>query len=177
MANTKIVEKKKQQVAELKEKIESASVMIVSDYRGISVKQITELRQKLFTQKSEFKVVKNTLLRRAFEATGFEELSEHLAGPTGLLLGYEDPIEPLKALVDFVDDVEKGQIKAGVVEKTIVDAKGITEMSKLPPREVLLARVVGGFQSPIYGFVNVLVGNIRKLVYALNAVKEKKEKA
>ncbi|MFH1347739.1 MAG: 50S ribosomal protein L10 [Candidatus Margulisiibacteriota bacterium] len=174
MANAKVIEKKKKLVDELKEKIDSASVLIVSDYRGISVKQITELRRKLYAEKSEYRIIKNTLLKRALEAAGLEKLTEHLSGPTGLLLGYGDPIEPLKALVDFVDEIEKGEIKAGVVEKTIVDTKGISDMSKLPPREVLLARVVGGFQAPIYGLVNVLQGNIRKLVYALNAIREKK---
>jgi large subunit ribosomal protein L10 len=172
MANAKVIEKKKQVVDQLKEKIDSANVLIISDYRGVSVKQITELRRKLYAQKSEFKIIKNTLLRRALEAAGFEKLNEHLAGPIGVLLGYQDPVEPLKALVDFIDENEKGEIKAGVVEKSLIDKKGIAEMAKLPPKEVLLAKVVGGFQAPIYGLVNCLQGNLRKLVYALNAIKD-----
>jgi large subunit ribosomal protein L10 len=174
MANVKVVEKKKTAVDQLKQKIDAANVLVISDYRGVTVKQLTELRRKLYAQESEFKVVKNTLMRRALEAAGLERLSEHLAGPIGVLLGYKDPVEPLKALVDFIDEIEKGEIKAGVVEKTIIDPKGIADMAKLPPREVLLARVVGGLNAPIYGFVNALQGNIRKLVYALNAVREKK---
>ncbi|MFH1576615.1 MAG: 50S ribosomal protein L10 [Candidatus Margulisiibacteriota bacterium] len=176
MANAKVVAKKKQLVDDLTEKISSASVLIISDYRGISVKEITELRRKLYSEKSEFKIVKNTLLSRALEAAGYEQLKEHLEGPTGVLLGYEDPVEPLKALVDFVDEIEKGKIKAGVIEKNVVDEKSLAEISKLPPKEVLLAKVVGGFQAPIYGLVNCLQGNIRKLVYALVAVKDKKDK-
>lgn len=174
MANTKVVEKKKQVVENLKEKIDSANVLLISDYRGVSVKQITDLRKKLHSEDSEYKIIKNTLLRRALEASGFEQLTEHLEGPIGLLLGYKDPLGPLKALVDFIDEVEKGEIKAGVIEKTVVDKEGIGEMAKLPPKEVLLAKVVGGFQAPIYGLVNCLQGNIRKLVYALSAIREKK---
>lgn len=174
MANAKVIEKKKQVVDSLKEKIDSANVLLISDYRGVSVKQITELRKKLYSEDSEYKIIKNTLLRRALEASGFEQLTKHLEGPIGLLLGYKDPVGPLKALVDFIDEVEKGEIKAGVIEKTVIDKKGVGELAKLPPKEVLLARVVGGFQAPIYGLVNVLQGTIRKLVYALNAIREKK---
>jgi large subunit ribosomal protein L10 len=175
MANVKVIEKKKKVVDELKQKIEAAKVLIISDYRGVTVKQITELRGKLYSQESEFKIIKNTLLRRALEKAGLEKLNEHLKGPIGVLLGYKDPVEPLKSLVDFMDEVEKGEVKGGVVEKAIVDQKSITDMAKLPPREVLLARVAGGLNAPIYGLVNVLQGNIRKLVYALNAIREKKE--
>ena len=174
MANTKIIAKKKQVVDALKEKIDSAKVMIISDYRGIPVKDMTDLRRKLFAEKSEFKVVKNTLLKRALKAAGYDQLNEHLAGPTGVLLGYEDPVVPLKVLVKFIDEIEKGQIKTGVVEKTVLDPKGITQMSKLPSREELIAKVVSGFQAPIYGLVNCLQGAIRKLVYALKAIEDKK---
>ncbi len=170
----KAVEKKKKAVEGLKEKIDSASVMVLSDYRGIRVKEITELRKKLRGEESELKIVKNTLLQRAVVAAGFEGLKEHLQGPIALLLGYKDPVAPLKALVDFIKENERGEIKAGVFEKEIIDTKQIAELAKLPPREVLLSKVVGGFQAPIYGLVNVLQGTIRKLVYALNAVKEKK---
>lgn len=174
MANTKIIAKKKAVVDDLKQKIDSAKVMIISDYRGIPVKEMTGLRSKLYAEKSEFKVVKNTLLKRALDAAGYEQLNEHLSGPIGVLLGYEDPVGPLKILVQFVDEIEKGEIRAGVVEKSVIDPKGIIQMSKLPSREELIAKVVGGFQSPIYGLVNCLQGNIRKLVYALKAIQDKK---
>jgi len=174
MPNAKILKKKREVVDDLRKKIDSASVLAVSDYRGISVKQVTELRRKLRPEESEFRIIKNTLLRRAFESAGYEKLSEHLQGPIGLLLGYKDPVGPLKALVDFMEEAEKGEIKAGMVEKTLVDQKGIAELAKLPPKEVLIAKVVGGFQAPIYGLVNCLQGNLRNLVYALNAIREKK---
>ena len=170
----KEVEKKKKVVDELKEKIDSASVLVLSDYQKISVKEITGLRKKLHAGKAEYKIVKNTLLQRAVEAAGYSELKEHLKGPVALLLGYEDPLAPLKTLVDFLKDVEKGEIKAGLFEKAFVESQGLAEIAKLPPKEILLSKVVGGLQAPLYGFVNVLQGTLRKLVYALNAVKDKK---
>lgn len=170
----KAVETKKRVVKDLKERIEQSSIVVLSDYRGVSVKQITELRKALHKSGSEFRIVKNTLIKRAAEAAGFQGLDEHLAGPTALLLGKEDPVGPLKTLVEFIKDNEKGEIKIGIFEKAVIDKKALAEIAKLPSREVLLARVVGGFQAPICGLVNTLAGTIRKLLYALNAVKDKK---
>ncbi|MFH1826632.1 MAG: 50S ribosomal protein L10 [bacterium] len=172
--SVKAIEKKKKLVSELKEKIEAATVMVISDYRGLTVKQITELRKKLYGEESELRIFKNTIISRAVDEAGYAELKEHLSGPVALLLGYKDPVGPVKALVEFVTEIEKGAIKAGMMEKTLVDLKKIEEISKLPAKEVLIAKAVGGFQAPIYGFVNVLAGTMRKFLYALNAVKEKK---
>ena len=173
---SKAVATKKKVVEALKEKIESASLVILSDYKGTSVKQITDLRKKLHMEESEYKIVKNTLLQRALEAAGIDNLDEHMAGPTAILLGYKDPVGSLKILVDFVKETEKGSIKAGIFDKAVTDKEALLQIAKLPSREVLLSKVVGGFQAPIYGFVNVLQGTLRKFVYVLNAVKEKKEK-
>ena len=170
----KAVETKKKVVKELQDKIEQANIVVLSDYRGVSVKQITELRKELHKNGSEYKIVKNTLIKRAAEAAGFQGLDEHLTGPTALLIGNEDPVGPLKTLVEFVKEHEKGEVKIGIFEKAIVDKQAILEIAKLPSREVLLSRVVGGFQAPIYGLVSTLAGTIRKLFYALNAVKDKK---
>jgi large subunit ribosomal protein L10 len=170
----KVTEAKKQKVQELKEKIESAKVMVLSDYRGFTVKQMTELRKKLRSQDSEYKVAKNTLLQKAAEAAGFSEFKEQLQGTTAILFGYKDPIGPVKTLVNFVKEIEKGEIKSGLVERAFVPSQGIQELAKLPAKEVLIAKVVGGLKSPLYGLANVLTGPMRKLVYALNAIKEKK---
>lgn len=172
--STKAIQKKKKVVDNLKEKLDKASLVILSDYRKVTVKEITGLRKKLYAHGAELKIVKNTLLERAVDQAGFPDLKEHIAGPTALLLGYEEPVVSLKALVEFVNEAEKGEIKVGLIDKAFVDTKQISEIAKLPPKEVLLSKVVGGFQAPIYGFVNVLQGTIRKLVYALNAVKDKK---
>ncbi len=171
---TKAIQEKAKVVDNLKEKLDSASVVILSDYRRVTVKEITGLRKKLHAHGAELRIVKNTLLERAVDKAGFAELKEHIAGPTAVLLGYEEPVVSLKALVEFVKEIEKGEVKAGLLDKAFVDSKQIAEIAKLPPKEVLLAKVVGGLQAPIYGFVNVLQGTIRKLVYALSAVKDKK---
>jgi large subunit ribosomal protein L10 len=172
--STAAVAKKKKIVEKLKEKIEKANVLVISDFRSISVKEITELRKKLLPGKAEFKVVKNTLVARAMEAAGFSGLGEQLKGPTALLLGYEEPVFPLKTLVEFIAEIEKGELRAGIIEKALVEKKDLAAIAKLPPKEVLIAKVIGGLQSPIYGLVNVLQGTTRKLVYVLNAIKEKK---
>ncbi|MDD5594312.1 MAG: 50S ribosomal protein L10 [Candidatus Margulisbacteria bacterium] len=173
MSERAIAEKSKV-VDELKEKIARSSVVVISDYLGFTVKDITDLRKKLRAEDSELRVVKNTLIERAVAGTDLDELKGHLKGATAVLLGYKDAVSPLKVLVKFLKDAEKGAIRVGVVDNKVFSQSDLTAMSKLPSREVLLAKVVGGLQSPIYGFVNVLQGPIRKLVYALEAVKNKK---
>jgi large subunit ribosomal protein L10 len=168
------LKKKQAVVTKLKEKIDQANVILLSDYRKVTVKEITDLRKKLRKEDSEYKIIKNTLLRRALESAGFTGLAEHLQGPTGVLFGYKDPVAPIKVLVEFIEEVEKGELRVGIIEKTLVDKKGLAGVAKLPPREVLIAQVVGGFKSPLYGLVNVMSGPLKKLVYALNAIKDKK---
>ena len=170
----KAIAEKKKVVADLKEKISRATVMVVSDYHGYSVKQITELRKKLRSEEAEIRIIKNTLLERAVEESGFSQLKDQLKGSTALLLGYKDAVTPLKILVKFIKDNEKGAIRAGVVDKSLFGANELTEMSRLPSREVLIGQVVGGFKAPLYGLANVLSGPIRKLVYALDAINKKK---
>ncbi|MCU0640605.1 MAG: 50S ribosomal protein L10 [Candidatus Margulisbacteria bacterium] len=170
----KAIAAKKLIVDELKEKLSRATVLVVSDYQGYSVKQITELRKKLRPENSELKIIKNTLIERAVEESGLSELAPHLKGSTALLLGYQDAVTPLKVLVKFIKDNEKGAIRGGLVDKTVFGEKELTAMSKLPSKEVLIGKVVGGFKSPLYGLVNVLSGSTRKLVYALEAIRKQK---
>lgn len=168
MSERAIAEKKKV-VDELKEKVSRTNLLVVADYLGFSVKQITELRKKLRAEDSEFRVLKNTLVERAVP-----QLKEHLKGSTALLMGYKDAVGALKVLVKFIKDSEKGRIRAGIMDENLYGEKELNEISKLPSREVLLSKLVGGLQSPISGFVNVLQGTIRKLVYALDAVRKQK---
>ena len=172
MSEQAIAEKSKV-VAELKEKIARASVMVLADYLGLSVKEMTELRRKLRAEKSELAVIKNTLIERAVAESGLPEFKDHLKGPTVVMLGYADAVSPLKALVKFIKETEKGGLRIGVVDKQVFSRDDLAAISKLPPREVLLGKVVGGLKSPLYGLANVLNGPLRKLVYALNAIKDK----
>ncbi|OGB90588.1 50S ribosomal protein L10 [candidate division WOR-1 bacterium RIFCSPHIGHO2_01_FULL_53_15] len=174
MMSEQAIAEKSKVVAELKEKIARASVMVLADYLGLSVKEMTELRRKLRAEKSELAVIKNTLIERAVAESGLPEFKDHLKGPTVVMLGYADAVSPLKALVKFIKETEKGGLRIGVVDKQVFSRDDLAAISKLPPREVLLGKVVGGLKSPLYGLANVLNGPLRKLVYALNAIKDKK---
>jgi len=173
MSERAIAEKKKK-VDLLKEKVAGASVVVFADYLRFTVKEITALRKKLRAEDSEFRVIKNTILERVMADTGFLQIKEHLKGTTAVLLGYKDAVSPLKVLVKHFKETEKGDIRIGVVDKNIFDKKQLSEIARLPSREVLIGKVVGGMKAPLYGLVNVLQGPIRKLVYVLNAIKDKK---
>ncbi|MFH1386633.1 MAG: 50S ribosomal protein L10 [bacterium] len=172
--SAKAIAKKNIVVENLKEKISRSKVVVVTDFLGFSVKDITTLRRKLRAANAEFSVVKNTLISRAVTESGFPKLSEHLKGPTAMLLGYDDAVAPLKVLVGFLKEAEKGSIRIGVVEQDVFGEKDLASISKLPSKEILLGKAVGGLKSPLYGLVNVLQGPIRKLVYVLDGIKDKK---
>ncbi len=169
-------QQKEQMVSELKEKFETAQVVVLADYRGISVKKVTELRAKLRSAGCEMKVAKNTLAQIAAKEVGIEGLDDYLVGPTVLTFGNEDPVAAAKILSEFAKENKQGlEIKAGVLEGRLVDKAQIKELADLPSREVLLAKVLGGMQAPMYGFANVLAANLRNLVYVLEAVRKQKE--
>jgi large subunit ribosomal protein L10 len=171
MSEARIAEKQKR-VEELKDKMRRSSLLVITDYLGFSVKDITDLRKKLHPQEAEFRVIKNTLAERAAGAAGFPQFKEHLKGSTAILFGYRDAISPLKILLQQIKEAEKGSIRAGVVEGNFLAGSEMIAISKLPSRTVLLSQVVRGLQAPLYGLVNVLQGPIRKLVYALSAIKK-----
>ncbi|MDK2798835.1 MAG: large subunit ribosomal protein [Clostridiales bacterium] len=174
MPSEKVLQQKQEAVQALVEKLKSATSGILVDYRGLTVEQDTQLRNKLREAGIEYKVVKNTLTRFAAKETGYEGLDEFLHGPTSLALSYEDPVAPAKILSEFAKDNEKLEIKVGFVDGKIIDLNEIKALAELPPKEVLIAKVLGGFNAPISGFVNVLNANLRGLAVALNAIAEKK---
>jgi len=175
MSREQVVEKKSQKVKEIKEKISAANLLVVTDYSGMTVKQLTDLRRKLEPHRAEYRVFKNTLLGRALPEN-FADLKLQLSGSVAILIGYGDVVLPLKTLVKFSEDAEKPKVLAGIVEGALCEKAKILALSALPGREELLARMVGGLKSPLYGLVNVLGGNLRKLVYVLEALKQKKSK-
>lgn len=177
MPSNKILEQKKQVVSELSEKIKSAQSMVFADYRGLTVEQDTELRNALRKAGVEYKVVKNTLTSLAVKENGLEGLDPFLNGPTALALSSTDAVAPAKVLSEYAKKYEKLELKVGVVEGKVIDINGIKALAELPSREVLIAKVLGGFNAPISGFVNVLNGNIRGLAVALNAIAEQKANA
>lgn len=169
------IESKKQIVQEIKEKIDKAQSVVLVDYRGLNVEEVTELRKQCREAGVEYKVYKNTLMRFAFKELGLEDFNNHLTGPNAVAFGYDDPVSPAKVTNEFSKDHNSLEIKAGVVDGKIVGLDEIKALADLPSREVLIAQVLGGLNGPISGFANVLQGTIRNLVYALNAIKEKQE--
>ncbi|MGE5416565.1 MAG: 50S ribosomal protein L10 [Acidobacteriota bacterium] len=168
------IEVKQQKVQELEERIKSAKMIIFTDYRGLSVSEITGLRSRLKAAGAEYRVVKNTLARRAFTNAGLEELLPFTEGPNALLFSDEELVEPAKILFDVVKTSKKLEVRSGMVEGKVFNADQIKNLSTLPPREVLVAQVLGGLQAPIYGFAYVLKANLTGLVRALDAVREQK---
>lgn len=168
-----VKEAKVKAVEELKDKFNRSSAVILTDYRGLNVADITELRRKLKEQGIEYKVAKNTLTRIAIKDFDYD-LDEFLEGPTAMAFSYEDPVAPAKALTDFAKIHKELEIKAGVVEGKVVSKDVISELAKMPPKEQLLASAVGAIQSPLYGIVGVMQGTLRNVVYTLQAIQDKK---
>ena len=161
---------------EIKEKMGNAQVTILADFRGISVAKITDLRSRLRKAGSEMKVAKNTIAGIAAKEVGVEGLDQYLEGPTVFTFGNEDPVAPAKILADFAKEIKQGlDIKAGILEGKVIDANGVKALAELPSREVLLAKVLGGMQAPMYGFASVLAANLRNLVYVVDQVRQQKE--
>jgi len=169
--------RKRQIINELSDKMKSAKAMIFADFRGLTVEQDTELRAALRKAGVEYRVIKNTLARFAAKENNLDELDSYFNGPTAMASSDTDPVAPAKVLSEFVKKFENLELKVGVVEGKVIDTKGIKELADLPSREVLIARVLGGFNAPISGLVNVLNANIRGLVVALNQIAEQKEKS
>lgn len=159
----------------IKEKLESSKGVVVTDYRGLNVANVTELRKKLRDAGVEYKVVKNTLTKIAAQQLGLEGLDPFLEGPTAIAFGMEDAVAPAKVIAEFSKDHKELEIKAGVLEGKVIGVNEIKALAELPSREVLLAKLLGGMQSPLYGMANVLQGNLRNLVYVLDAVRQKQE--
>lgn len=162
-------------VQEVVDKIGRAKALVLTDYRGLNVKSMTELRRTLTQAGVEYKVVKNTLTLRAAKESGIEGLDSILTGPTAIAFGYEDEVVAAKLLAEFAKTHKQLELKAGVLEGKVLSAQDVKALADLPSKEVLLAKLLGSMQSPISGFVNVLQGNIRNLVYALEAVRKLKE--
>lgn len=171
------LEEKKQSVDELAEKVERASVIISTDYGGLTVAEMTDLRRKLRAQQIEFRVIKNTLARFAATKAGKEDLDKIIVGPTAVALGYDDIAVPAKVLMEYIRST-KSQLKisGGLIENRVLSAAEIATLATMPPKEVLVAKLLGGLKGPLYGLVNVLNANIAGLTYVLSARQKQLEK-
>jgi large subunit ribosomal protein L10 len=164
-------------VETLHEKFERAKTALLTDYRGLDMPAMTELRGQLRDASVEYRVVKNTLMERAADGTDMALLKDHFSGPCAVALSYEDPIAPAKVLVKFSEANKKLEIKAGVVAGQVIDAAGIERLSKLPSEEELLAKLLMVFNGPATGLVTVLSGVLRNFMGVLDGIRRQKEEA
>ncbi|AHF09095.1 MULTISPECIES: 50S ribosomal protein L10 [Dehalobacter] len=167
-------EEKQKVVEDIKQKFEGANGVILADYRGLTVSQVTNLRVELRQAGIEYRVLKNTMVRRAADEIGITGLAEFLEGPTALAFS-TDPVAPAKILSEFSKKNKSLTIKAGVLDGKVINAEKVKDLANLPSREVLLSQVLAGMQGPLQGMVNVLQGPIRKFGYALEEVRKLKE--
>lgn len=166
MASEKIINQKKEEVASLAAKMKEAKIILLTDYRGINVADVTGLRAELRKSNSEYRVIKNNITRRALDEVGIEGLDNLLEGPTAVIMNNEDYLETAKTIYNYSKDNDFYKIKGGVIDGKVMTTEEIITLAKLPSRETLLSMLAGA-----------LLGNISKLAVALNEVKAQKENA
>ncbi len=169
------LEAKKQVVQDIQERLQNANLVVFTDYRGMTVGEMNALRAKFKAAGADYKVVKNTLTRIALKNVGLDELLPYIEGPNAVLFSSSDPVESAKILFDFARTNKNLEVKVGYLQGKVIETEQIRNLSTLPPREVLVAQVLGGLQAPLYGLAYVLKANLSGLVRALDAIREQKE--
>ncbi len=183
MAKTRL--QKKQTITDLKQKLDRAKAVVFADYKGLTMKQLSDLRSKLYDLNAEFTITKNTLLKRALAAMGDSEEGSLAIfdGPTATLFAYGDEISPIKTLAKILKDAGLGKVKAGFLRLQgdalearfeALDEYRVISLSQLPGKDELRGQTVSVLFAPLQGIVGVLNGNLRNLVYALNQIKLQK---
>lgn len=157
---------KQAKVQEIREKLEKAEAVVLSNYQGLTVEEDTQLRKSFREAGVEYKIYKNTLVILAARELGIEGLDQYLEGPVSIAISYEDATAPARILNDFAKDHKKIELKAGLVQGVVYDENKIKEIASIPPKEVLIAKLLGSLKAPV-----------SNLVYLLNAIKEKNESA
>ena len=175
MATTKA--KKGQVLEKVRTYLQESQNLVLTEYRGMNVAQVTQLRATLRKAGVKYKIVKNTLVRKLAKELNIQNLDQHLKGPVGVVFLGKDVAAGAKTVLEFAKKNELFVIKTGYIEGKTLGMEGLKAMAALPSREVMLAIFLGTLQAPVKGFMTVARGNTQKLVYALNAWKEKKAKA
>ena len=171
------LEDKKQIVEDLHGRFAKSSLVILTDFKGLDVASVSDLRRKLKQAGIDYKVAKNTLMARASEDTPVAVLRDHFQGPGAVAISYADPVAPAKILTKFADDSKKLAIRAGVLNGKLIDLNAVKQLAALPSREALLGQLLSVMVSVPTSVVRVLAEVPRSLLNVLNAVKEKKEAA
>lgn len=166
---------KEQMLQDLTDKAQSAKSMVFVHFDGLKVKEIEQLRKEFRQNQVDYVVAKKTLMQNAFKQANIAGVDAGaMQQGIGIAFGMEDEVAPAKIAQQFSKEHEALKIFGGVLERNFVDADKVLQLAKLPSRDELIAKVVGSINAPVSGFVNVLAGNLRNLVYALNAIKESK---
>lgn len=165
---------KNDKVALIKEKIDKAQVAIVTEYKGLSVEEITKLRREIQKDGGDYMVTKNTLAKLAIKGTPYEVLSEVLKGPIAIAFGFEDQVAPAKALSKFIKETKKGEILAAAMDGQLMSAADAKALANLPSREELYAKMLGCINSPATGIVGSVNAVMSSLVRAVAAVRDQK---
>jgi len=168
-------EEKKAKIEELKDKFQRCKGLVVSDFRGLDANEMNQLRQNFTKEDIEYRVAKNTLARIAAEEAGFEGMEDVLQGPSGIAIGYDDPVLPFKISKDCENDFSDYDNKGGVLEGEVVLAEEVEAISQFSSRDDLLAQVARAFNGPIQQLAFVLKAKLQELVSVLNQVKDGKE--
>src|SRR5688572_4563586 len=161
--------RKEASVAELTDMLSRATLTVVADYRGLKVSDLQTFRTTLRGLNADAKIAKNTLATIAARQVGKEALTEYLVGPTVLINAYGDPVSVAKAVGDFARTSRILKVRGGIAGQRVINEASVATIATLPSREVLIGRVVGQIQAPLYGLVGVLSGTIRKFAYVLQA--------
>ncbi len=172
-----VTEAKSKAVEELKAIFAESTSAVMADYRGVNGNDITQLRKELREADAKFKVVKNTLVKLAVKDTPYEPAEQMFEGPVSVTFGFGDEIgKPAKALLNFAKQNENLKIIGGMVEGSVLDKAGVKKLADMPPKPVVQAMLLGLLQSPARNLLGVLEGAPRKLLYALHAIAQEKEK-
>lgn len=161
-------------VEDLHEKFGKAGSVILTEYKGLNVAQITDMRNRLRGCGAEYKVVKNTLARRASVGTDVHKVGDHFTGATGVVISYEDIITPVRVLSEYLNKFDTFKIKVAVLEGIVCDPVRLKEVASIPSRDVLLGKALGSIKAPLYGLAATLQGVVGRLAFVLKAVAEAK---
>ncbi len=173
---SKNLEIKQQVVADIVEKFKNAKNVVVVDYKGLTVEEVTALRAKFRAAEVDYVVYKNTLVSRALAELNITGMEEVLKGPSAFAFSNRDEISAAKVIKEYIENDKRKilSIKAGLLEGKVMNAKAVEALADLPPKEVLVARLMGSLNAPITNFVGVLSATLRSLVYAVEAVRKQK---
>ena len=170
-------QKKEQSVKELEKKVKNSKIMVLTDHRGLSVSELKDLRNELYKYNVEYSITKNTLVKIAVKNSGIDGINSDtiFAGPTAIAFGYDDEVAPAKILNQFAKSLENLEIKGAIYNNSFLSKEKVEELASLPSKEILLGKLVGMLNSPLYGLLNIAQAKQRELLYALKAISGQKK--